>query len=165
MESQRIIVIISVLLLNLAIITAPKQPVGAPTSRERESQVIIPIVPQTANAPTQDRPQDTEDKPTYISLGEFRVTVYTPYCDGGKWGYKTATGVKSEHLKTCAVDPKVIPLGSVLKIGNLELKAVDTGSAVKGKVIDIFYDGTIGGAKDWLKGFGTSREIFKEVSE
>ena len=64
------------------------------------------------------------------------------YCDGGIWGYQTATGVKSEGLKTCAVDPSVIPLGTTILVDGICLKAVDTGSAVKGNVIDIFYDGT-----------------------
>lgn len=93
------------------------------------------------------------------NLGEFKITVYTPHCDGGAWGYSTASGQNSEHLSTCAVDPKVIDLGSQLKVGNLQLKAIDTGSAVKGNVIDIFYDGSIKEAYEWLKGFGTKREV------
>lgn len=98
-------------------------------------------------------------EPVSRNLGEFKITVYTPECDGGVWGYSTASGQNSEHLSTCAVDPKVIDLGSQLKVGNLQLKAIDTGSAVKGNVIDIFYDGSIKEAYEWLKGFGTKREV------
>lgn len=95
------------------------------------------------------------------NLGSFKITVYTPYCDGGVWGYQTATGVKSRHLKTCAVDPKVIPLGSEIKVNGLKLKAVDTGSAVKGNKIDIFYDGTKKEAEYWVeKEFGTKHNVY-----
>ena len=97
-----------------------------------------------------------ETKP---SPGIFKITVYTPYCDNGKWGYSTATGIKSEHLATCAVDPEVIPLGSEITVNGLTLRAVDTGSAVKGRTIDIFYDGTAAEALSWISGFGNSHEV------
>lgn len=90
----------------------------------------------------------------------FIITVYTPYSDNGRWGYNTATMVKSQHLKTCAVDPNVIPLGSTVEINGLTLKAVDTGSEVKGCKIDIFYDGSDEDARRWLENeFGTSHTI------
>lgn len=99
-----------------------------------------------------------EEKP--VLLGEFKITVYTPECDGGKWGYQTATGVKSTHLATCAVDSKVIPLGTVIDINGLNLTAVDTGSAVKGNVVDIFFDGSRGQALEWIAEFGTRHEVY-----
>lgn len=104
---------------------------------------------------------EPDEKPTIVSLGEFRITVYTPYCDGGVWGYQTATGVESKSLRTCAVDPSVIPLGTTILVDGICLKAVDTGSAVKGKVIDIFYDGTIEEAKEWLSQVGTVHEVYE----
>ena len=71
-----------------------------------------------------------------VNLGEFKITYYWPGEDD--WGYQTASGVKSCHLYTVAVDPDVIPLGSVLMIDGWEYLAVDVGGAVKGNVIDIF---------------------------
>lgn len=105
--------------------------------------------------------QKTEqDKPVTLRC---RVTVYTPYDDGGRWGYETATGATSKHLRTCAVDPEVIPLGSVIRVDGagevLYLTAVDTGSAVKGEHIDIFYDGTIPASEEWAGGFGEFAEV------
>ena len=91
---------------------------------------------------------------TSKNLGTFYLTVYTPYSDGGQWGYQTSTGVRSTHLKTCAVDPKVIPLGSTIEVNGLVLKAVDVGGAVKGNHIDIFFDGTDSEAIAWLSSFG-----------
>lgn len=93
------------------------------------------------------------------NIGQFRITVYTPSSDGGKWGYATATGVKSEHLQTCAVDPKVIPLGSVIEINGLRLKAVDVGGGVKGNIVDIFFDGSTSEAKEWISDFGEYHEV------
>lgn len=95
------------------------------------------------------------------NLGSFKITVYTPGSDGGAWGYQTATGVRSQHLSTCAVDPDVIPLGSTIQINGLTLLACDTGSAVQGNVIDIFYDGSDGEACEWVSNFGTYHNVQK----
>ena len=71
-----------------------------------------------------------------VNMGDFKITYYWPGED--QWGYQTATGVRSSHLYTVAVDPDVIPLGSKLLIDGEEYIAVDVGGAVKGDVIDIF---------------------------
>ena len=117
----------------------------------------------SSNASVAESTEVTEpdEEPTIVSLGEFRITVYTPYCDGGVWGYQTATGVESKSLRTCAVDPSVIPLGTTILVDEICLKAVDTGSAVKGNVIDIFFDGTIEEAKEWLSQVGTVHEVYE----
>lgn len=71
----------------------------------------------------------------------FTATWYTPSGGAGS-GLVTASGRKvSEEL--IAVDPSVIPLGSVVEVkyndGRIERKiAADTGGAVKGNKIDIF---------------------------
>jgi 3D (Asp-Asp-Asp) domain-containing protein len=79
-----------------------------------------------------------------------RVTYYWAG-NGGQIGAKTATGKIARCGETVAVDPKIIPYGSVVKIPkmNKEMVAVDTGSAVKARtaskklgrnniVIDVF---------------------------
>ena len=71
-----------------------------------------------------------------VNMGDFKVTYYWPGED--KWGYQTATGVRSSHLYTVAVDPNVIPLGSKILIDGEEYIAVDTGNKIKGDVVDIF---------------------------
>lgn len=112
-----------------------------------------PEIPADAVAISED------DAPPF--LGDFRLTVYTPTCDGGRWGYQTATGATSRHLATCAVDPDVIPLGTVLDIGGaLTVTAVDTGSSVTDNTIDIFYDGTKEDAIAWIAEFGDSAPVW-----
>lgn len=87
-----------------------------------------------------------------IHIGRCRLTIYTPY--ETHYGYTTATGVRSEHLVTCAVDPKLIRYHSdviLIKSDGTEhrLKAVDCGN-FKGRMIDVFYDGSVSDGVAWL---------------
>ena len=53
----------------------------------------------------------------------------------------TASGTKVTEGRTIAVDPNVIPLGWWVYIEGIGFRrAEDKGSAVKGKIIDIYYD-------------------------
>lgn len=80
------------------------------------------------------RKEREENAPIY--MGRFKITYY--WIGEDNWGYRTALGVRSSRFYTVAVDPDVIPLGSKVIVGNDIYWAVDTGSAVKGCVIDIF---------------------------
>ena len=95
-------------------------------------------------------------------IGTFSLTFYVA---DAKWGYSTSTGARSTHLQTCAVDPKVIPYGSVIQItGNngqtLTLKAVDCGGGIVGNKIDIFWDRSIKEGYDWIAQFGTIHDVY-----
>lgn len=52
----------------------------------------------------------------------------------------TSTGTVATANRTIAVDPKVIPYGSKVKIDGKEYIAEDCGGAIKGNRIDIFVD-------------------------
>lgn len=53
----------------------------------------------------------------------------------------TSTGTRVMEGRTIAVDPKVVPLGWWVYIDGLGFRrAEDTGSAVKGNVIDVYFD-------------------------
>lgn len=72
---------------------------------------------------------------------DFKATWYTPAGGVGD-GLVTASGLKVSE-SVIAVDPTVIPLGSIVEVqyddGRIERKvAADKGGAVKGKKIDIF---------------------------
>lgn len=77
----------------------------------------------------------------YKSLGKFTLTAYCgcSSCSGG-WGSKTATGTQAKVGRTIAVDPKVIPYGTKIKIGKTIYTAEDCGGGIKGKHIDIYFD-------------------------
>lgn len=94
-----------------------------------------------------------EVKQEWKSLGEFKITAYCscvrccsiwaknrPLDENGKEIVYTASGERAEACKTIAVDTSVIPFGTEVRIGNTIYTAQDTGSAVKGNVIDIYFD-------------------------
>ncbi len=69
----------------------------------------------------------------YDDLGDFILTFYT------HTGNTTKTGVYPKTKRTIAVDPNIIPLGSVLYIeGYGVFIAEDTGGKIKGNRADIF---------------------------
>lgn len=85
----------------------------------------------------------TEEIIKHESFEEFEATAYcacTKCC--GKWADGiTASGTKAAAKRTIAVDSNLIPLGSKVEIEGLGTYiAEDTGSAIKGKIIDIYFD-------------------------
>lgn len=73
-------------------------------------------------------------------LDGFEVTAYSPSPDenGGSHG-KTASGTKLTPYRSAAVDTNVIPFGTIFMVEGSPHRwvAEDTGSAIKGKKIDI----------------------------
>jgi 3D (Asp-Asp-Asp) domain-containing protein len=70
-------------------------------------------------------------------IDEAEATFYTKECGTGDG--ITYTGTKATVGRTVAVDPAVIPLGSWLYIEGFGWRrAEDTGSAVRGNIIDIY---------------------------
>lgn len=112
-------------------------------------------------AETDAEPEGQQDEePVY--LGEFTLTAYCACrkcC--GKWsGGPTASGAMPEEGVTVAVDKSVIALGTEIVIdGYGTYTAQDTGSAVKGKHIDIYFAsheaakqfGKVCGVKVWAR--------------
>lgn len=90
---------------------------------------------------TEPKEEESNTNAELMSLGIFTVTAYCPCveCSGG-YGRQTATGSLAKAKHTVAVDPEVISYGTTLIIDGEEYIAEDTGSAVKGSVIDIFFD-------------------------
>jgi 3D (Asp-Asp-Asp) domain-containing protein len=74
----------------------------------------------------------------------FQVTAYDPSPEScGKWAQFgiTKTGTKPNSLRTVAVDPNIIPLGSLVYIEGIGWRiAEDTGRLVKGRTIDVYFD-------------------------
>ena len=86
-----------------------------------------------------DASEPMATEPEY--LGTFTVTHYCP-CEQccGKTDGVTYSGVVAEEGRTVAVDPEVIPLGSVVIIDGQEYIAEDIGGAIKGNRIDRYMD-------------------------
>lgn len=68
----------------------------------------------------------------------------TGYCNcrscAGQWaGAATASGTRPQENRTIAVDKRIIPLGTKVQIGDEMYVAEDTGGAIKGNKIDVYY--------------------------
>ncbi len=68
----------------------------------------------------------------------------TGYCNcrrcAGRWaGHATASGRMPRAKHTIAVDPRLIRLGTKVQIGDIIYTAEDTGGAIKGHRIDVYY--------------------------
>ncbi|WP_318183288.1 ubiquitin-like domain-containing protein [Metabacillus idriensis] len=92
--------------------------------------------PVSNKAETVSRSNDSVAKEFYVTS-----TAYTAYCNGCSG--KTATGVnlrENPNAKVIAVDPSIIPLGSKVYVeGYGYAVASDTGGAIKGNKIDVFF--------------------------
>ena len=82
--------------------------------------------------------------PPCMKVDEFIATAYEPSeLSCGRWAKYglTRTGTRPGYLRTAAVDPEVIPLGSLFFVSGLGwFLAEDTGGAIRGKRIDIFFN-------------------------
>lgn len=91
----------------------------------------------------------TTEEPVVESnyLGTFCVTAYCgcseccgAYAEGRG---DVVTGAIGEPLTanySVAVDPNIIPLGSTITINGQEYKAQDTGGAIQGNRLDMYFD-------------------------
>ena len=98
--------------------------------------IIVETIEHVAHAAPKEVKEEKEN------LGTFKITAYCP-CEKccGKWADGiTATGTKATEGRTIAVDPKIIPLGTKVIISGHEYIAEDTGGAIKGKRIDIYFE-------------------------
>ncbi|QPA30990.1 G5 and 3D domain-containing protein [Thermaerobacillus caldiproteolyticus] len=69
------------------------------------------------------------------------ATAYTAYCEGCSGRTRTGINLRANpHMKVIAVDPRIIPLGSKVYVeGYGYAIAADTGSAINGYKIDVFF--------------------------
>jgi 3D (Asp-Asp-Asp) domain-containing protein len=77
-----------------------------------------------------------------VYIGDFTVTAYCPCekCCGAWADGLTYTETIATEGRTIAVDPEVIPLGSLVEINGTNYVAEDIGGAVDGNHVDIFFN-------------------------
>jgi len=101
--------------------------------RQEQVPVRVAYAPVFRGAPRIEKPLQWE---TYIA------TAYCPCekCCGKEDGI-TASGVKAREGITIAADWDVLPEGTIVEIEGLGYRIVqDTGSAIKGHRIDIYFE-------------------------
>lgn len=132
-----------------------------------EAEHVTYSTPQQTTQPTiaptaEPTLQPTAGQPIkIISLGEFRYTYYTnSYADCKKTDGITFSGTRAIENLTVAVDTRIIPLGSFLFLENVGFAvAQDIGSAVKGNLIDIYYEGKVEDPQEFGQVFILNRGV------
>lgn len=138
------VVIYLLSILHIKTTTENKVNKNSEISKEVQNSIII-------KAETKENSSDFENlveietiEPELTNLGSFTVTAYCcckECCDKEEtnpyYGI-TATGTKATEGRTIAVDPDIIPLGTTVYLNGTSYVAEDTGSAIKGKKIDLF---------------------------
>lgn len=112
--------------------TIYEEPSKVETENEAENEVVLEETSEVV----------PNEEVSTVNLGEFRLTAYCN-CSAccGKWaGGATASGVMPVANHTIAVDTSVIPFGTEVIINGITYVAEDTGSAIYGNRIDIYFD-------------------------
>jgi uncharacterized protein YabE (DUF348 family) len=134
---------------------------GAESNRE---MVATEVVKETINEVIAVGTKPAVSRGSYVFAPQrvLENVILTAYAAGSDHTGKspgdlhygiTRSGTKATEGRTIAVDPNVIPLGTWVYIEGIGLrKAEDTGSAVKGKKIDVYYE-----SDSTAKGFGLKR--------
>jgi 3D (Asp-Asp-Asp) domain-containing protein len=83
------------------------------------------------------------------------------YASGNGIGFYTSTGTRV-HWGTVAVDPKLIPLGSLMLIQGLEgvFIAEDTGPGIRDAMVDVWFPDLAGALR-----FGTQNRTIIVIRE
>lgn len=111
------------------------------------TEVTTTEVTEAETEPVTIEPVELATEPEPINLGEFKLTAY---CSCAKCCGKYAenrgdvvTGSIGKPLTagySIAVDPKVIPYGSIVIINGKEYEAMDCGGAIKKNRIDVYFN-------------------------
>ena len=101
-----------------------------------------PRAPKTTTRKTTTTTVSVNSSNGMRSLGRFTLTAYCncSKCCGQWAGGPTKSGTMPKEGRTIAVDPRIIPLGSRVVINGHTYIAEDTGSAIKGNKIDVYFD-------------------------
>lgn len=86
---------------------------------------------------------DQEDYLEPVVYNDYHVTCYCnceSCCGEYAWKHTTATGSKTVEGVTIAVDPSVIPYGSIVELDGHLYIAQDCGGAVNGNHIDVYIE-------------------------
>lgn len=113
------------------------------------------VVDETEEKSVVEKPEESQVvlESKKESLGEFKLTAYCscekccgkcalnrPKDENGKDIVYGSTGTVLVAGTSIAVDPSVIPYGSKVEINGHTYEAHDTGGAIKGNRIDVYFD-------------------------
>lgn len=144
---QWLIILVLLVALIISLATRPAASIEESVPAIITAPSVSAMEPEAPSEPVQPI------EPAPIELGVFKTTAYCtcvkccgiwsqehPSRVGTDYVQKTASGTIPTAGRTVAVDTNLISYGTVLIIDGHEYIAEDTGSAVKGNVIDIYFD-------------------------
>lgn len=112
-----------------------------PTEEITVQEEVIAETEQTEPPVVETEPAEQISSSGWTSLGTFKLTAYCPCANCcGSYTNTTSTGVTPVAGVTIAVDPSVIPYGTEVQIYGHTYIAQDTGGAIGGGRIDIFFN-------------------------
>lgn len=141
-----------VLVLFMVVAVACNQPIEEevvePIQHQQKTYRVLPLVVIGDNAPQTETDAETEIETEAVTAVEteegkrMMITAFA-YCPCIRCCNKedgiTATGTKATPGRTIAVDPSVIPYGSMVIINGHAYVAEDCGGSIKGNTIDVFH--------------------------
>ena len=138
------VVVYILALFYIKTITETKINKNLEISEKLQNSIIIEVEAEEIPKKFEKATTIETKEPEFTSLGSFNVTAYCccKECCGKAPTHPTygitATGTKATEGRTIAVDPTIIPLGTTVYLNGTSYVAEDTGSAIKGKKIDLF---------------------------
>ncbi|MCY9757718.1 3D domain-containing protein [Paenibacillus alvei] len=144
--------------------------------RKREEVVIAaeaktvekPVVKPVIKEKKKEAPKSKKVDPDDGDWETYRLTYYGMDCNGCSGvtasGIDVGDATEYDGYKVLSVDPKKIPLGSIVRINDgdstFEAIAIDTGGAIKGNKLDLL----VGSEKESYK-YGVKKIKLKVVRE
>lgn len=150
-RTTEIICICATLVLGLILLVmnldAEAEPAtyAARTIEYTAAEVIQPAAAEEVKAIKEAEEKAKAQEYFWADLGTWEITAYCAgTCCASGTGY-TASGTIATEGRTIGVDPRIIPLGSTVLIkfengSEGEFIAEDTGSAIKGNIIDLYME-------------------------
>ena len=116
-------------------------------AEEAKSQALLA---QAASKPEVAPVKTISRSEGYVGKAQtYEATAYTAYCEGcsgiTKTGVNLRKSIYHEGRRVIAVDPRYIPLGSIVRVtlsdgSNFEAVAEDIGGVIKGAIIDVAHE-------------------------
>lgn len=107
---------------------------------ESSAQVTMVQPPAASGSPESASPQLVPISNTETPLGVFVISGYCG-CDACGSGLGvTYSGTIPQANHTIAADLALLPIGTKIRVGNVIYTVEDTGSSIRGKTLDIYYN-------------------------
>lgn len=140
---------------QVAAVLAEKRAAAAERKRvadEIKRKQAALLANKVASKPKVTPVQQPSRSSAYVGKAQaFTATAYTAYCSGcsgiTKTGVNLRQSIYHEGKRVIAVDPRYIPLGSIVRVtlsdgSSFEAIAEDVGGAIRGQIIDVAHETT-----------------------